>query len=132
VGNAIYPHAIAHEALMKILWVEDNPVTATLLIRILTFAGYEVTHTAYGLEGMKFARQGRFDLILLDFKLPDIDGSQICLALRDTLKSTPILAVTSDNDRVTRRKAQAFGFNGFITKPIDIEEFLHTIGTYSA
>ncbi len=112
---------------MKILLVEDNAEAAALVIRVLTCAGHEVTHTMYGLDGMKLARQGLFDVILLDFQLPDIDGSQICLSLRDVLKSTPILAVTSQDDRVTRRKAQSFGFNGFIPKPIVVEDFLATI-----
>jgi DNA-binding response OmpR family regulator len=111
---------------MKILLVEDTPESIQLLTRILTYDGHEVLHTAYGLEAMQLARQKSFDALLLDFDLPDMDGSQICLALRSVIKC-PIIAVTSHADRVTRKKAALFGFDGFIPKPINIEEFLGTI-----
>lgn len=109
---------------MKILIVEDNQESANLLISLLNHAGYEVTHTSSGLEGLALARRNKFSAVLLDFALPDLDGSQVGLVLRSTLKTTPLIAVTSSDDKTTRKKAERFGFDAFIAKPIDIPELL--------
>ncbi len=109
---------------MKLLLVEDNLENAKMVIRILQTAGYTVTHTVTGLEGMALARRGVFDGILLDFDLPDIDGSQIGLSLRRVLPNIPIIAVTAHADRVNRNKAKLFGFNAFVPKPFTDDELL--------
>jgi DNA-binding response OmpR family regulator len=115
------------EAPMRILPVEDNPQTALLPIWILACVGHIATCTVYGLEGAKLARQAPFDAPLPDFNLPDPDGSQMCPVLRKELKTTPILAITAHNDRVTRRTARAFGFETFLARPIDIVELRNTL-----
>jgi CheY-like chemotaxis protein len=112
---------------MKLLLVEDNIENAKLIIRILNTDGYDVTHTVSGLEGLSLARAGAFHGILLDFDLPDIDGSQVGLALRKRLPSTPIIALTAHADKLTRNKARIFGFNAFISKPFTDEDLLNTI-----
>jgi CheY-like chemotaxis protein len=112
---------------MKLLLVEDNIENAKLVVSILKTDGFEVTHTVSGLEGMSLARIGIFDGILLDFDLPDIDGSQVGLALRKRLPSTPIIALTAHADRLTRSKAKIFGFNAFISKPFTDEDLIDTI-----
>lgn len=115
---------------MKILVVEDNPESLNLFTRILSYAQHDVISTMSGLEGLKLARQERPAAILLDFNLPDIDGSQICLSLRKHFKDTLMIAVTSQQDKATRTKAKHFGFDAFIPKPINIEELLGTIERY--
>ncbi len=113
--------------MMKLLLVEDNRDNAQLFMRILETAGYEATHTPRGLEGLKMARQEPFQVILLDFDLPDIDGSQVGLSLRKSAKSAAIIALTAKADRATRSKAKLFGFNAFIAKPCTDEDLLNTI-----
>ncbi len=112
---------------MNVLLVEDNLENAELFVRILKTAGYEVVHKTHALEGLKVAHQQTFDAILLDFDLPDLDGSQICLALRNSMAKMPIIALTAHADRVTRRKAKLFGFNAFISKPCTDEDILDTL-----
>jgi DNA-binding response OmpR family regulator len=114
---------------MKIVLVEDTPESAQLFIRILTVAGHEVLHTPSGLEGMRLARKEHPDILLLDFSLPDLDGSQICLALHQQLRDIGMIAITAHSDRVTRRKAELFGFDAFVAKPISIDELLGAIQT---
>lgn len=116
---------------MKILLVEDNQENANLFIRILETESYHVTHTLHGLEGLKLAREGGFDVILLDIDLPDIDGTQVGLALRKTLEKTPIIALTAQADRVTRAKAKLFGFDAFIAKPCTDQDLLNTIRVFT-
>jgi CheY-like chemotaxis protein len=116
---------------MKLLLVEDNIENAKLVIRILSTAGYEVTHKVAGLDGMAAARNENFDVILLDFDLPDIDGSQVGLALRKRLPKVPIIALTAHADRINRAKAKSFGFTAFIPKPFTDDELLQVLQTLS-
>jgi DNA-binding response OmpR family regulator len=113
--------------MMKLLLVEDKRDNAQLFIRILETAGYEVTHTTRGLEGLKMARHEPYQVILLDFDLPDIDGSQVGLSLRKSARSAAIIALTAKADKTTRNKAKLFGFNAFISKPCTDEDLLNTI-----
>ncbi len=112
-----------------VLLVEDNVENARLFIRILETANYTVTHTTRGLEGLKVARRQRFTAIILDFDLPDIDGSQVGLALRRGIGATPLIALTAHADTLTRNKARAFGFDAFIAKPCTDQDLLRTIQT---
>ena len=113
---------------MQILLVEDNPQTALPLMWILAYAGHIVTHhEVHTLEGVKMARQGPFGALLLDFSLPDPDGSQMYPVLHKKLKTAPMLAITAGNDRVARRNAHAFAFDTFVAKPIDIAELLNSL-----
>ena len=114
---------------MKLLLVEDHMDTAQIYSRHLTLAGYEVLHTASGLEALRWARAQTFDVILIDLNLPDIDGSQVGLVLRDKLPNTPFIAMTSEDSRVTRKKTRFFGFDAFITKPTTIALLLETVNT---
>jgi CheY-like chemotaxis protein len=112
---------------MKLLLVEDHVDSANLLVRLFQSYGYEVVHKTHGLEGLKAARQESFDAVLLDFDLPDIDGSQVGLLLRTATRKAPMIALTAKSDKVTRSKAKAFGFNAFIAKPWDVVELMNTV-----
>ena len=112
---------------MKLLLVEDHVESAQLLVRFFKSMGYEVVHKTHGLEGLKAARAEPFDAILLDFNLPDIDGSQIGLVMRPTFQNTPLIALTAQTDRATRNKAKRFGFDAFVGKPWSMAELLATV-----
>ena len=112
---------------MKLLLVEDHLPSADLLIRLFKGAGFDVVHKTHGLDGLKTARSEPFDAILLDFNLPDIDGSQVGLLLRSTDKTIPVIALTAQVDKITRNKAKSFGFSAFISKPWDVAELLTTV-----
>lgn len=117
---------------MKLLLVEDHLQSANLLVRLFSSAGFEVVHKTHGLDGLKAARNETFDAILLDFNLPDIDGSQVGLLLRSTLKNVPLIALTAQVDKTTRNKAKVFGFNAFIPKPWSVVELLSTVRDLTA
>jgi CheY-like chemotaxis protein len=114
---------------MKLLLVEDNVESAALLVRLFENTGYDVVHKTHGLEGLKAAREEKFDAILLDFNLPDIDGSQVGLLLRPSQKKVPIIALTSHTDKSTRNKAKVFGFNAFIPKPWSVVDLMNILQT---
>src|SRR5436190_20605675 len=114
---------IRKDRAMKILLVEDNQENAGIYTTILHIQGQaEVTHKLQGLDGILTARQEIFDLILIDFDLPDIHGSQIGLALyhlmrRGQIRQTPLIALTAQSDKATRDEAECLGFDAFICKP---------------
>jgi CheY-like chemotaxis protein len=117
---------------MRLLLVEDNVESAQLLVRLFSTTGYDVVHKTHGLEGLKVAREEKFDAILLDFNLPDIDGSQVGLLLRPSLKNVPIIALTSHTDKITRNKAKVFGFNAFIPKPWSVVDLMRVLKTLTS
>jgi DNA-binding response OmpR family regulator len=115
-----------------ILLIEDNLNNAEYIIRILEGIGHDVEHHVEGLEGARAARQLRPDLLLLDFNLPDIDGSVLNLTLKKSLGGSaapPIVAVTARNSNVDRQMAQKFGFDAFIGKPFEPEELVDVVET---
>lgn len=114
-----------------ILLVEDNQQNADMVIHILTTAGYEVKHFIRGLEGAKYARQNRPDLILMDFDLPDVDGRNLILALKKQLGGTqapPMAAVTARSGAIEMQLARSFGCSAFIAKPFTPDKLLEVVG----
>jgi two-component system cell cycle response regulator DivK len=117
-----------------ILLVEDNQNTADFITRILESAGYHVCHAKSGLEGARWARAARPDLVLMDFDLPDVNGRSIVLSLRrqsppDVL---PIVAVTVQADEESIKLAQGFGCNAFLAKPFLPEDLLKLVAHFLA
>lgn len=113
-----------------ILLIEDNQNNADYVIRILEGVGHEVTHCVEGLVGSREARKRHPDLILLDFNLPDIDGSMLVIALKKNLggkDAPPIVAVTARNTVIDRQIASRLGFDAFIGKPFEPDELIKIV-----
>jgi CheY-like chemotaxis protein len=108
---------------MKILLIEDNQSNADIFIRMLNHHGYlDIVHTICGLDGLSAAKYTQYDLVLIDFDLPDIHGSQVGLALatmiqKKAIKAVPLVALTAQSDKASQAKAEKLGFDGFIGKP---------------
>src|SRR5258708_19512680 len=101
----------------ELLLVEDDMENAQLFIRILETANFKVVHTVRGLDGLNEARRRKFQAIILDFDLPDLDGAQVGLALRRRIGTTPLIALTAHPDAATRNKAHPFAFTPFFPNP---------------
>lgn len=115
-----------------ILNVEDIEENRMLVKRILESEGYHVVDAVSALEGIEMARTVEPDLILMDINLPDLDGFTAVTRIRGfaKLQAVPIIAVTArtvDNDRA---RATAIGCDGYITKPVDIEELLTEVARH--
>lgn len=109
-----------------ILLVEDNQNTADYIIRVLESAGHVVQHARLGLEGARWARASRPDLVLMDIDLPDVNGRSIVLSMRrqSSPSALPIIAVTAQADEESVRLAKGFGCNAFLAKPFLPEDLL--------
>lgn len=116
-----------------ILLVEDNQNNADMVIRLLESANYTVRHYVKGFDGMKAARKERPMMILMDFNLPDIDGTNAVLVLKQQLggkNAPPIIAVTARASAQDERYAMRMGCDAFVAKPIDPIAFLALVNEF--
>ncbi|MCP4410140.1 MAG: EAL domain-containing protein [Gammaproteobacteria bacterium] len=105
----------------SILVVDDTETTRKLLTGALTGKGYEVTSAASGWQAMELIGQRRFNLVLLDIMMPDIDGYTVLKSVRNqhTPAELPIIVVTIKHDPLDLVEALSLGANDYVTKPID-------------
>ncbi|HEX7705940.1 MAG TPA: response regulator [Thermoanaerobaculia bacterium] len=112
-----------------VLLIEDNEQNRYLATFLLEKHGFGVVPAVDGPRGIEAAQTFAPTLILLDIQLPSMDGYSVARALRelDTLRETPIVAVTSYAMVGDREKALAAGCDGYIEKPINPETFIAEI-----
>jgi two-component system cell cycle response regulator DivK len=115
-----------------ILYVEDNLDNFKLVNRILTIEGFSVYNAVDSREAYTFLSQHTPDLILMDINLPEVDGYTLAGQLRQQpeLAEIPIVALTANVMKQDREKSLAAGCNGFIKKPIDVDELPEQIRYY--
>ncbi|MCL4714247.1 MAG: response regulator [Hyphomonadaceae bacterium] len=111
----------------RVLLAEDNPINALLARTLLTRAGCIVTDVRDGEEAVAAAAEAAFDLILLDIRMPHLDGLAAAQRIRTgggPSAEAPILALTADAGEAERARALQAGMDDFITKPIDAARLL--------
>ena len=106
----------------RILVVEDEPAIALALEDDLTLEGYQVTVVHDGAEGLRRARAGGFDAILLDVMLPGKDGFEVCRELRRHKIRTPILMLTARAQESEKVLGLEAGADDYVTKPFGVRE----------
>jgi two-component system OmpR family response regulator len=109
---------------MRILVVEDSGRMAGLLHRGLVEEGYAVDLASTGADAMWLATEVDFDAIVLDVVLPDIDGFEVCLRLRQAGRTAPTLMLTARDDVSDRVHGLDAGADDYLTKPFALEELL--------
>jgi len=116
----------------KILYIEDDGDSREMMADVLHLHGYKFLSASRGLEGIRIATQELPDLILLDINLPDMDGYEVATLLKSvkSLDSTPIIAISVDNEQGARERILTTGCRGFISKPINIPDFIERINEY--
>jgi two-component system, cell cycle response regulator DivK len=108
----------------KILYIEDNPDNRMLVRRVLQSEGYTVIEANDGPSGIQTATAQTPDLILMDINLPDVDGYEITARIKQLpgLARVPVIALTANVMKGDREKTLAAGCDGYIQKPIDIDQ----------
>jgi PleD family two-component response regulator len=108
----------------QLLIVEDDLDLSEMISSYFRVQNYEVLTVAWGAEALKVADESHLDLIMLDVRLPDIDGFELCRKLREARKTkdTPILFLTEKRDRVDKLTGLELGVVDYITKPFDLQE----------
>jgi two-component system cell cycle response regulator DivK len=115
-----------------ILLVEDDFMNMRLAQHVLEAEGYSVVKATTGWEALDQIKTGLPDLILMDIQLPDIDGMTLARIIRanEAARETVILAMTAFAMKGDREKILKTGCNGYISKPINIENFISTVRKY--
>jgi CheY-like chemotaxis protein len=104
---------------LRVLLVEDNPVNALLARALLTREGCTVDRAATGGEALTALATAPYDIVLMDMRMPGMDGPAATRALRARGDETPIIAVTANAFEDDRRTCLEAGMNDFLTKPLD-------------
>jgi len=112
---------------MRILLVEDDPMTSKSIEMMLASANLNVYATDLGEEGIDLAKLYDYDLILLDINLPDMNGHEVLRQLRLSKIDTPILILSGMDDTENKIKGFGFGADDYMTKPFHREELVARI-----
>ncbi|MSP20223.1 MAG: response regulator transcription factor [Alphaproteobacteria bacterium] len=119
---------------MRVLLVEDDPVTARSVEKMLTGEGFNVYTTDLGEEGLDLGKLYDYDIIVLDLNLPDMHGYEVLKRLRNSKVRTPILILSGDSQPDDKVKGLVFGAGDHLTKPFNKAELvarLHAIVRHS-
>src|SRR5881227_2897164 len=106
----------------RILLVDDEHAVQTLLAYPLRKEGYEVVSATSGAEALERFRDGRFDLVVLDVMLPQVDGFDVCRELR-ARSTVPIIMLTAKAEEFDKVLGLELGADDYITKPFSMREF---------
>ena len=128
-GQAPVPPPDSRE--LRVLLAEDNLVNQTLAVRLLEKQGHRVVVAQTGREVLRALDRETFDVVLMDVQMPDMDGLETTLAIRDREKATgehlPIIAMTANAMQGDREKCIEAGMDNYISKPIDSRKLINTL-----
>jgi DNA-binding response OmpR family regulator len=113
----------------RILIVDDDPGSSELIELMLHYSnpGYQVSSVQTAEEGLELAASERFDLFLLDFRLPGMNGAELCRAIRLIDAETPVLFFTGAAYERERHEAMQAGANAYLVKPDDLKKLTETV-----
>jgi two-component system cell cycle response regulator DivK len=116
----------------KILVVEDNEDSRELVVKVLKNKGYQVIAAVDGEDAVEKAIAEKPDLILLDISLPKLDGYEVAKKLKslEEFREIPIVALTAHAMKGDREKVIVAGFEGYITKPVNVRELADQLKFY--
>ena len=109
---------------MKVLVLEDDPKVARFVARVLSEEGYAVDLCANGTDAIVQGDAGVYDVVLLDWMVPEVDGLAACRELRRRGCTTPILMLTARGETRERVLGLDAGADDFLVKPFEVEELV--------
>jgi len=116
----------------KVLVVEDDGLSRHLVSEILTAHGFKVDKAADGLEAIRMTDNEFYDFILMDINLPGIDGIKTTRIIKNkpNYKDVPVIALTAIAMKGDKERILASGLDDYISKPIDLSDFIKLMGEY--
>jgi len=109
---------------VKLLVIEDDRTVGQYVKRGLAEAGYQVDLVVDGAEGLRVASEGHYDVVVLDLRLPTLDGREVLRMLRDRGNAVPVLVLTAQDTVDFKVQALRMGADDYVTKPFALEELL--------
>jgi PAS domain S-box-containing protein len=125
----------AMSCLLRILLVEDNIVNQKVALRLLERIGHQADIASNGIEAIEAVRQTRYDVVLMDLQMPDLDGIEATRRIRTLLPTEQqpwIVALTAHAEADYRDKCLSLGMNDYLTKPIKVEQLVHALRSIQA
>ena len=113
----------------RVLIVEDNATSMKLFRDVLAATGYRTIEATTGAQAFELAVRHEPDLVLMDVQLPDADGTDVLRRLRadERTTSVAVLALTAQAMHGDRDRFLAAGFDGYLSKPVDVRELIGTV-----
>jgi two-component system cell cycle response regulator DivK len=113
----------------RILVVEDNEKNMKLFRDVLAAVGYRTLEATTGRDAIDLATEHTPDLVLMDIQLPDLDGVQALQRLRADARTEtiPVVALTAQAMRGDRERFLAAGFDGYVSKPVNVRDLIETV-----
>jgi signal transduction histidine kinase/CheY-like chemotaxis protein/streptogramin lyase len=134
--SALPTPATSPPAGLRVLLAEDNAVNQRLVMRLLEKRGHRVALAASGREALEWFARERFDLILMDVQMPDMDGLETTAVIREREKKTgnytPIVALTAHTMKGDRDRCIAAGMDNYINKPVEAAKLLQLVESITA
>jgi DNA-binding response OmpR family regulator len=116
---------------VKLLVVEDDRTVGQYVKRGLAEAGYQVDLVGDGAEGLQLASDGHYDVLVLDLRLPSMEGREVLRTLRDRGNPVPVLVLTAQDAVDFKVQALRMGADDYVTKPFALEELLARVEALS-
>jgi two-component system cell cycle response regulator DivK len=118
----------------QVLVVEDNEKNMKLFRDVLAATGFRTLEATTGEQAVALACEHAPDLVLMDIQLPDFDGIEALGRLRadERTASLPVLALTAQAMEGDRERFLAAGFDGYLSKPVNVADFVATVERYCA
>ncbi|HTR20314.1 MAG TPA: response regulator transcription factor [Gemmatimonadales bacterium] len=116
---------------MKLLVIEDDRTVGEYVKRGLTEAGHHVDLVPDGAEGLAVATDGHYDVVVLDLRLPKMDGREVLRTIRDRGNTVPVLVLTAQDAVDFKVQALRMGADDYVTKPFAMEELLARVEALS-
>jgi CheY-like chemotaxis protein len=124
--------AFAPSQRLRVLVADDNPVNRLVATRMLETQGYAVSVAGDGRQALNALEQERFDVVLLDVQMPELDGFEVAASIRalelGTTDRLPLIAVTAHAMKGDQERCLAAGMDGYLAKPIQKDQLLQVIG----
>ena len=113
---------------LNVLVVEDSATMRSFVVAALEAEGFEVTTAKSGFEAMKVLKERKFDLVITDINMPDINGLEVVRYVRDnaTHKETPLIIISTDGRERDRERGMKLGASDYLIKPFTPEDLIST------
>ena len=108
----------------KILIIDDEPEICKMVTEFLFDAGYSASYALNGPDGLAMIKKDAPSLVILDIRMPGMDGIEVMHLVHEQFPALPVLALTGDKDTETVKKLMELGVCEYLTKPINLETLL--------
>lgn len=116
----------------KVLVVEDSPLNTDLVVEMLNTVGFKAETAADGEEAVRKAKNDVYDLVIMDIELPCMDGIEAAKIIRTIpgYEKTDIIALTAYAMKGDRERFLAEGFDEYVSKPVNVDDFMELLKKY--